>query len=469
MAFARYIKVPTVVDLHASDKTEALKELALPLCKALNIRKVKPVTDEMLRREEAASTFMGQGIAIPQTRAPIKDPFALAVGRSIEGIQYDAARSAKAHIIVLLMSRESDQESSIELLSQLDSFFRTEAIRKRILSSDTPLNIRALASASRAPRKTERTGRAGKKAGNPVIPAAVNLAKELKASALLVFADAVSDDSFLDQIRSRVRLIIATSTKTRFSAKDKRITALIHAPAFPASRTGQIKIGVLLALSRNLIQKGDRVVCLSGNSKSQTFDTVIALDVATEYKFFLSAAPTLLPPDVKPEVLERLVALAGEIAVEGREGKPTGTIFVLGDTNSVTAHVRQLIINPFRGYSEAERNILDPGLGETIKEFAAIDGAFIITGDGILLSAGSYLRPEGGVEIEALPSGFGARHAAAAGITACTDALAITVSESTGMVSMFKGGTILMTISKPIETKQGLLDKAIWESPSGLT
>jgi len=454
--FSRFIKVPTVVELHASEKTEALKELAQPLSKALGIRKTKSIIDDMLKREEAASTFMGQGLAIPQSRAELKDSFAIAVGRSIDGIEYDAARSAKAHIIVLVIVNQSEPSNTIELLSQVDSFFRADVVQKRILSADTPLNIRALASSWGASGERAKTR---KKDGNPVIGAALELVRETRASALLVFADAVPDDSFLEQIRTRAKTIIATCTKSRFSLKDKRISALIHAPAFPVSRTGQIKIGVLLALSRNLIQKTDRVVCLSGNSRSGQFDTIVVLNISTEYQLFLSGASTILPPDVKPEVLERLLALAGEIAAEGREGKPTGTIFVVGDTNTVNGYVRQLIINPFRGYSEAERNILDPGLGETMKEFAAIDGAFILTGDGIVLSAGSYLRPSSETEIEPLPSGFGARHAAAAGITACTGALAITISESTGMVSMFKGGAIIMTISKPIEARKGIVQK----------
>ncbi|KMQ50820.1 hypothetical protein CHISP_2171 [Chitinispirillum alkaliphilum] len=94
---------------------------------------------------------------------------------------------------------------------------------------------------------------------------------------------------------------------------------------------------------------------------------------------------------------------------------------------------------------------MDPGLIETIKEFASIDGAFIVTGDGIVLSAGSYLRPQlSARELELLPGGFGARHAAAAGITACTNSLAITISESTGMVTLFKGGVMMMSLSKPV-------------------
>ena len=64
----------------------------------------------------------------------------------------------------------------------------------------------------------------------------------------------------------------------------------------------------------------------------------------------------------------------------------------------------QLVINPFHGYPEAERNVLDPRLEETIKEFSAIDGAFIIRGDGVILSAGRYLAPQGKLD-EPLPAG----------------------------------------------------------------
>jgi DNA integrity scanning protein DisA with diadenylate cyclase activity/mannitol/fructose-specific phosphotransferase system IIA component (Ntr-type) len=459
MAFQQYIKVPTIVDLKSIDKVAALTELAQTLGKSMRMKKIKPLIDEMLKREEAASTFIGQGLAIPQTRGAIKDPFAIAIGRSIEGVNYDAARNARAHIIVLVISRESDSSGAlIERLSEIASFFKTEQVQERILSTKGPVNATELiASFSRlAEEKPSRTTR---RPGNPVINSAVNLVRDMKAKALVVFSDAVTENDFLDQIRLRGKTIVVSSNKSRFDPDDKRIHALIQAPSFPGSRTGQMKIGVLLALSRNLIQKNDRVVCVSGNSRIGLFDTVVSLDVGSEYEFFFTAAQTIVPQDVKPEVLERVLGLAGEIAVEGREGKPTGTIFVLGDTNTVNAYIRQLIINPFRGYSEAERNILNPGLDETIKEFASIDGAFVITGDGIVLSAGSYLRPQ--AEVDTLPSGFGARHAAAAGITACTNALAITISESTGMVSMFKGGSIMMTISKPIVRDKGMVQKIL--------
>ena len=449
MAFEKYLVIPTVVDLESEDKVEALRELVADFCKALDIRKPKAIIDEILRREEAASTFVGQGLALPQARGPIKDEFAVVVGRSKQGIEYNAARGAPAHIIVLLVSREdADSTEHLQLLAELADFFKSDTIRDELLAPEK-VDIRTLLKSLKkgGSEKSRRQGR------NiiPILRTAMNLTREINARAVMVFADAVRENDFLDQIKTSARLIVVTSNRSRFDPKsDRRIKGFLQAPAFPASRTDQIKIGILLGLTRGLISREDAVVCVSGNSSNNAFDTIVVIDVEKEYDFFFATAQNIVPPEIKPEVLERLIALAGEIAVEGREGKPIGTIFVVGDTNTVTAHVRQLIINPFRGYSEAERNILDPSLAETVKEFCAIDGAFIITGDGIVVSAGSYLRPIPVEDAPPIPSGFGARHAAAAGITACTEAVSIVVSESTGMVTLFKNGMAMMALARPV-------------------
>ncbi|MGB7567281.1 MAG: diadenylate cyclase [Chitinivibrionales bacterium] len=460
MPFQDYLRIPFIVDLKATEKADAFKELVKALCKATkSAHKQKMILEEMLKREESASTFIGQGLAIPHIRMNVRDDFSIVVGRSVSGIKYDAARGALAYILVLVITNEkTDNALHIQMLTEIATFFKSDAVRNQVLDSvEGPIDLPALIASVTKASVDDRMVRTSKKASVPVLAIAMDLARDVKASALMVFADTVRENDFLDILKYKDKLIVVTSNKTRFDPNDKRITACIQAPSFPASRIGQIKIGVLLALSRNLIRNDDKVICISGNSKSGVFDTIVSLDVAAEYEFFFANSPEILPPDIKPEVLERILGLAGEIAVEGREGKPLGTIFVLGDTNTVNKFVTQLIINPFRGYSEAERNILDPALAETMKEFASIDGAFIITGDGIVLSAGSYLRPQ--IDALSLPSGLGSRHVAAAGITACTKALSITISESTGMVTLFKNGAIVMTISKPVDREKSTVQK----------
>ena len=76
-----------------------------------------------------------------------------------------------------------------------------------------------------------------------------------------------------------------------------------------------------------------------------------------------------------------------------------------------------------------------------------MDGAFVIREDGVLVTAGRYLNVTVGDEHE-LPKGLGARHAAAAGITSMTNAIAIVLSESTGDVRLFRHGTMVMEIEK---------------------
>ena len=90
---------------------------------------------------------------------------------------------------------------------------------------------------------------------------------------------------------------------------------------------------------------------------------------------------------------------------------------------------------------------MDSKLEETVKEFAAIDGAFIIRGDGVILSAGARLMAA--VDLPDLPKGLGTRHASAAGITKVTQAVALCVSQSTGNLTIFKDGRLVAEIAKP--------------------
>ncbi|HEX4218354.1 MAG TPA: diadenylate cyclase, partial [Acidimicrobiales bacterium] len=175
---------------------------------------------------------------------------------------------------------------------------------------------------------------------------------------------------------------------------------------------------------------------------------IIVLDMGKEIELFSVATAEPLPADVTATVFERVLTLAGELGVEGREGRPVGTLFVIGDSDRVLAQSHQLVINPFHGYPEGERNILDPRLEETIKEFSAIDGAFIVRGDGVVLNCGRYLAPRGKLEVS-LPHGLGTRHEAAAAITVTSDAISLCISQSTGTISIFKQGRLITDIQKP--------------------
>ena len=149
--------------------------------------------------------------------------------------------------------------------------------------------------------------------------------------------------------------------------------------------------------------------------------------------------------DIRPEVLESVVRIAVELAIEGREGKPVGTAFVVGDTGNVMENSKQFVLNPFFGHDERERKITDPALMENVKEFAQLDGAFIVSGDGLVEAAGRYITVE--TRNVQIPKGMGSRHASVAGITQVTRSVGIVLSQSGGIIKIFKGGKILRTIT----------------------
>ncbi len=275
----------------------------------------------------------------------------------------------------------------------------------------------------------------------------LDFAREADARALLVSTEVFDDEAELGSFVDRaggVDLVLVTQQE-RKALPDGLET--INVPEFKLTRTGQIKVAIVLGLSQGLFQQQDRLVCLSGIAGTGVLDTMMFIEVGEEFEMLASIGAEKLSSRVRTDVLDKVLDIAISLGTEGREGKPVGTAFVVGDTEAVLDHAEQLILNPFRGYSEQERNLLLPDVEETVKELSTIDGAFLVREDGIVESAGIFLRTEArNVEI---PRGLGARHKSAAAITALTDALAVTVSESSGNVTVLQDGKVVVEIEKP--------------------
>ena len=149
--------------------------------------------------------------------------------------------------------------------------------------------------------------------------------------------------------------------------------------------------------------------------------------------------------DVKEEVFDAVFHICTEISIEGREGKPVGTTFLIGDTRNVLEKSRQIILNPFEGHRPELRMVTNPELKENIKALAQLDGAFVITGDGFVESVGRYITVD--TSSVSLPPGMGTRHNSVAAITQVTHAVGIVVSQSGGGITVFREGRILKKIT----------------------
>lgn len=285
-----------------------------------------------------------------------------------------------------------------------------------------------------------------------ILKAACQIANKTKAKAVVVHADPLDDLLFEERVAKKFKLILLTKKKRPDFAEDppaslgKMAKAVLTLPRIALTRVSLIKVAATLAFSQEIVEPGAKVVFVVGGSDTGPLDLIQVVDTAKESEIIAGRGVGKLAETVQPEIFQAILTLAIELAEKGREGKPIGTILVVGDHEKVMQLSKQMIMNPFKGYEEEDRNILSASLKETIREFSAMDGAFVIADDGTVLAAGRYLGAA--IEEASLPRGLGSRHLAAAGITSLTQALAFVISESSGDVRIFKDGKIIMHFEK---------------------
>ena len=146
---------------------------------------------------------------------------------------------------------------------------------------------------------------------------------------------------------------------------------------------------------------------------------------------------------INRDTLEHVIVLAVEIAREGREGRRIGSLFTVGDADEVLKRSRNLILDPLFGHPRERKLVADPETRETLKELAQLDGGFVISDDGVAVSACRYINAS--AEEIRLPLGLGSRHMAAASISYQTSCVAVVVSESS-VVRVFDNGELISEI-----------------------
>ncbi len=243
--------------------------------------------------------------------------------------------------------------------------------------------------------------------------------------------------------RAKVPVILATSRESvaeEFRDRVRGIRIIHESLSSSLGILNQVKELLLGAFLDGTVKSGDKVLTLATNLDA--LEVMLVFDVDRDIE--LTHLREELEDRVDMQAIERLLSLASELAREGREGKPVGTLFVIGDHEAVLNRSRQGVINPFHGHPETVRTIHDDACVETLKEFALLDGAFVVRGDGIVEAAGRYLDVD---KDSPLQEGLGGRHLAAASVTRATQAIAIVVS-SNGAIRIFRDGRVIMMVGK---------------------
>jgi DNA integrity scanning protein DisA with diadenylate cyclase activity len=275
---------------------------------------------------------------------------------------------------------------------------------------------------------------------------AVEIAKGARCSAVMLFGNVDVDDVDVDDIFDKVRLIHVVHNTPDDDPIIHDSYIELRVGVAQANWSHGFRGAILFGITRNVVSYDEKICCVGYGTLTEMLETILIVDVQKEFRPIFASSTKFLQCNVKPEVLERVLSIASEIALEGREGKAAGCMFVIGDMSRISLFMKPLVLNPFCGYQESDRNILSQFMDETIKEFSLIDGAFVIRGDGVIESAGTLIYTPGCNVV--VPSGLGTRHAAAASISWAAECIAIAVSESTRAVTLFQNGQMLQITQK---------------------
>ena len=308
-----------------------------------------------------------------------------------------------------------------------------------------------MAESKSSSRKKSKTGkpRSDSSESHVLVASAFRLARSLGIPTMLVLADLLTDRRAVEQAREKEVVIWLTRGEDRslYPEIPKRDPS-IALPPTALDRLDQVRLGLTLAVLQRHVAVDASVVCLTGVAGSKRLDMLAIINPSRDFPWFRDRKTAALDFKLLSREIVRLLEIAIRLATEGREGKSIGTTFVLGNMDDVEPLSRPLIFNPCKGHPQSVRSIHNPDFFETLRELAALDGAFLIDMRGVVTSAGVYLDAPASKKVR-VRRGLGSRHVAAAAITASTDALALVISESSGGITLFAKGAALLELEKP--------------------
>ena len=283
-----------------------------------------------------------------------------------------------------------------------------------------------------------------------MIRAAVDLMAQRNADALLLLLEGSTDWKKVSLMAAETDkpIIVAVDSADDLEGAAESGLKPLALNKEKAPLLERLQHALLEAAADEFIRTNGEVIAVYSGFQQGRLDSISHLQLDERMRRLTSRDLQMLESSVPLKTVKTVVDLAVQIGREGREGKPVGTLFVVGDTRKVIEHANDSGVDPFRGYNKKHRNLLDAKVQDDAKEIAQLDGAFVVGSDGVIERSRQML--EVSHEDLKMTKGLGARHWAAAAISRKTKAISVVVSQSTGTVRLYQNGHLVIRI-EPID------------------
>lgn len=142
--FEKMIDEARIVDLKATSKEEALRELAGALASSENVTDKEDLLRAIFEREKVMSTGVGIEVALPHVKIPSVKDFAVAIGRSHRGIDFDSLDEKPVYIVVMIGANDRQAGEFLKVLAKLVLKLKNHKFRKAVMFAKNPKRIKEL-------------------------------------------------------------------------------------------------------------------------------------------------------------------------------------------------------------------------------------------------------------------------------------------------------------------------------------
>ncbi|AKA69260.1 PTS sugar transporter subunit IIA [Clostridium scatologenes] len=125
------------LDLKATNKDEAIKELIEILYEDGKITDKEKFRQAVLKREEEFSTGIGMGIAIPHGKSDAVKEASITFGRSNKGIDYESMDDKPAYLFFLISVPEESSDIHLRALSEISRKLMHTEIREKLFKAES--------------------------------------------------------------------------------------------------------------------------------------------------------------------------------------------------------------------------------------------------------------------------------------------------------------------------------------------
>ena len=124
-------------DLRSASKAELLQELAQLISASQHSIDVSSMSDLLFACEELASTALEDGVAIPHSKVPGLQSTVLALGRSQQGVDFEASDMKPTKLFFVLLVPEKSTHEHLSMLARLSRLMKISKLRSSLLKANT--------------------------------------------------------------------------------------------------------------------------------------------------------------------------------------------------------------------------------------------------------------------------------------------------------------------------------------------